>query len=215
MNLRIRRDITIKQIYGGILDSNSYVVYNDKGKSAMIVDCGCKPQQAMEFVTKNGYKVLYIVLTHGHFDHAHYIDEYAKAFPDAKIVCHVDELKVLYDPDANLSTFISSGRSYDHPYLTVRDGDTLTLDAAKKEDEISFKIIHAPGHTPGSMCLLCEESSLMLTGDVLFANGYGRTDFKYGSFSDMRRSLTKILALDGEITFYSGHGDSSKIKYER
>jgi glyoxylase-like metal-dependent hydrolase (beta-lactamase superfamily II) len=55
----------------------------------------------------------------------------------------------------------------------------------------------------------------MLTGDVLFASGYVRTDFKYGSFSDMRRSLTKILALDGEITFYSGHGDSSKIKYER
>ena len=204
----------IKQFDGGLLDSNTYLYVTDSGH-AMIVDCGCKPQQAMEFVTKNGYRVLYIVLTHGHFDHAHYIDEYTKAFPDAKIVCHVDELKVLYDPDANLSTFISSGRSYVHPYLTVRDGDTLTLDAAKKEDEISFKIIHAPGHTPGSMCLLCEESSLMLTGDVLFANGYGRTDFKYGSFSDMRRSLTKILALDGEITFYSGHGDSSKIKYER
>ena len=204
----------IKQIYGGILDSNSYVVYNDKGKSAMIVDCGCKPYEAIDFIEKNGYRVEYIVLTHGHFDHAHYIDDYVKAFPNAKIVCHVDELKVLNDPDANLSVFISSGRAYDHPYFTVRDNDIITLSAPDKNDEITFKIIHSPGHTPGSMCLLCEERKLMLTGDVLFAGGYGRTDFKYGSFSDMRRSLTKILALDGEITFYSGHGESSKIKYE-
>jgi len=148
------------------------------------------------------------------FDHAHYIDDYVKAFPNAKIVCHADELKVLNDPDANLSVFISSGRAYDHPYFTVRDNDVITLSAPDKNDEITFKIIHSPGHTPGSMCLLCEERKLMLTGDVLFAGGYGRTDFKYGSFSDMRRSLTKILALDGEITFYSGHGESSKIKYE-
>ena len=204
----------IKQIYGGILDSNSYVVYNDKGKSAMIVDCGCKPYEAIDFIEKNGYRVEYIVLTHGHFDHAHYIDDYVKAFPDAKIVCHVDELKVLNDPDANLSVFISRGRAYDHPYFTVRDNDVITLSAPDKNDEITFKIIHSPGHTPGSMCLLCEDRKLMLTGDVLFAGGYGRTDFIYGSFSDMRRSLTRILALDGEITFYSGHGESSKIKYE-
>ncbi|MBQ9744213.1 MAG: MBL fold metallo-hydrolase [Clostridia bacterium] len=204
----------IKLISKGLLDSNTYVVYNSS-KKAMVVDCGSPVAEVKKFIESENMTVVYIVLTHGHFDHAHYIDEYAGAFPDAEIICHSDELKVLYDPDANLSAFISQGRCYDHPYKAVVDGDILTLDSQDEDDVISLKIIHSPGHTPGSICLLSEKMGVMLTGDVLFANGYGRVDFKYGSMADMRRSLKAILSLDGSIIFYPGHGESSKIKDER
>ena len=99
----------IKLISRGLLDSNTYVVYNSS-KRAMIVDCGSPVAEVREFVESNDMTVDYIVLTHGHFDHAHYIDEYISAFPNAEIICHRNELKVLYDPEANLSTFISQGR---------------------------------------------------------------------------------------------------------
>ena len=205
----------IKAIEGGLLGSNTYVVYNEAGKTAMIVDCGCPSRHAIDFINKMGLRVEHIVLTHGHFDHAHYIDEYASAFPEADIICHRDEIQVLYDPDGNLSTFMGAGKCYDQPYKTVRDGDKITLSATDENDSISFKIIHSPGHTPGSMCILCEERGVMLTGDVLFASGYGRVDFKYGSATDMMSSLNRLFLLDGEIIFYPGHGGSSKIKYER
>ena len=205
----------IKRIEGGLLGSNTYVVYNESGKSAMIVDCGCRAAEAVSFIEAKGLNVKYIVLTHGHFDHAHYTEEYVSAFPSAEIICHSEELKVLLDRDANLSDFVSCGRSYRFPYKTVEEGDTITLASDDGGDCLCFKIIHTPGHTPGSICLLCESAGVMLTGDTLFKNGYGRTDFMYGSSSLMRDSLRRLLSLDGRIVFYPGHGEESLISNER
>lgn len=205
----------IKIIEGGLLGSNTYVVYNDVGGSAMIVDCGCKAFSSVDFVNKSGLTVKYIVLTHGHFDHAEYTCEYVSAFPDAEIICHKDELKVLLDPSANLSTFMSEGKAYRFPYKTVEDGDEITLSAEGKGNDLTFKIIHSPGHTSGSICLLCESEGVMLTGDTLFKGGYGRTDFMYGSSLLLRESLRRLLSLDGNIKFYAGHGEPSTIFNER
>ena len=205
----------IKAIEGGLLGSNTYVVYNDTGKTAMIVDCGTRSDRTVDFINKMGLKVKYIVLTHGHFDHAHYTDEYASAFSNAEIICHAEELKVLLNPDANLSSFVSEEKAYRFPYKTVEDGDIITLEGGNDGEGLSLEIIHSPGHTPGSICLLCKERSFMLTGDTLFKCGYGRTDFMYGSPSQLRSSLRRLLSLDGDIEFYPGHGESSTISKER
>jgi len=161
-----------------------------------------------------GLKVEYIVLTHGHFDHAHYTSEYVCAFPDAEIICHSEELKVLLDPSANLSTLFADERSYRFPYKTVEEGDMISLGKTESGANMIFKIIHSPGHTPGSICLLCEELGIMLTGDTLFNGGYGRTDFAYGSATQMRESLRRLLSLDGAVRFYPGHGIPSTISNE-
>jgi glyoxylase-like metal-dependent hydrolase (beta-lactamase superfamily II) len=204
----------IKTVSGGLIDSNTYIVSNDKSKRAMIIDCGTDPSLSVAYVKENGLSVEYIVLTHGHFDHVDRIDKFISAFPQAKIVCHEDEIKVLLDPEGNLSTFISSSKSYNYPYITVANGDIITLKADDSAYNMDFKIIHSPGHTPGSICLLDEEKKLMITGDTLFKGSYGRIDFKYGSRMDMYASLRRLLSLDPEITFYPGHGEESKIKYE-
>jgi glyoxylase-like metal-dependent hydrolase (beta-lactamase superfamily II) len=202
----------IKKIDCGLLGSSVYIVYTKESKRAMIVDCGVPIDEFIDFIVSEKLFVDYIVLTHGHFDHVDYIDKYVAIFRDAKILCHVDELKVLLDPEANLSPYIATTRVYRYPYVTVNEGDMISIG---KNDEISFKIIHTPGHTPGSMCLLCEKDKVMITGDTLFKGSYGRIDFKYGSRMDMYASLCRLLSLDPEITFYPGHGESSAISKER
>ncbi len=196
----------IKRFSGGLLDSNTYVVYCEKTKNAIIVDCGCEVNKVIEYVTENRLTVKYVILTHGHYDHAEYTEKYLSSFPNAPLVCHEDEKQVLSDPDGNLSSFFGMAKKYPLPALTVKDGDVITL-----SDDMAFTVIHAPGHTSGCICLLDEKNKLMLTGDVLFENSYGRVDFKYGDPSKMVTSLERLLKLDPEITFFSGHYGHSKI----
>lgn len=202
----------IKKIDGGLLDSSVYVVYTEKSKKAIIIDCGVPIRSITDFVRQEGLLVEYIVLTHGHIDHVFHIDKYIATFREAKILCHVDELKVLLDPEANLSPYIDTTKVYDYPYVTVEEGSEICIG---ENDKISFKIIHTPGHTPGSICLLDEEKKLMITGDTLFKDGYGAISFKYGNRVAMQASLARLLELDPEIAFYPGHGEESKLKYER
>ncbi len=193
----------IKTFNNGLLESNVHV-YSNNGE-AMIIDCGAPLSSIKAYILQNNLTVKYIVLTHGHFDHVAFIDDYVNAYPDAKIVCHEAEKTVLYNPEANLSPYFSCEAIYDHPYFTVKHGDKLTL--GKSE----FKIIHAPGHTLGCICLYFKDEKIMFTGDVLFSGTYGRTDFPYGDAEQMFKSLKMLLNMDNDITFYSGHYTSSTI----
>lgn len=197
----------IKAFSNGLLGSNTYLYTS--GSEGMIVDCGNAPQKIYEYCKINGIAVRYIVLTHGHFDHAHYVNEYKKLFGSADVVAHRDEVKVLTDPNANVSALFGEPTVYPEPDIAVTEGDILTV------GEASFAVLHTPGHTPGGICLYCEKEKIMFTGDTLFFGGSGRTDFLYGDSGAMLRSLTRLLGMDGEIEFYSGHGSDGKIKYER
>ena len=199
----------IKAYKNGLLGSNTYLVWDEESSEAMIVDCGNDPRDITPLVKEAGLDVRYVVLTHGHYDHADYIEDYAFYFPNAKTVCHEAEVSVMNDPDANVSALLGLEREYLEPDMTVDEGDVLMI--GKKE----FAVISTPGHTPGSICLYCEEERVMFTGDTLFVRGVGRTDFKYGSGAELLRSLRRLSKMDGEITFYSGHGDEGKLKYER
>jgi glyoxylase-like metal-dependent hydrolase (beta-lactamase superfamily II) len=194
----------IKTFNNGLLESNVHI-YSNNGE-AMIIDCGAPVSKIRSYVIENALTVKFIVLTHGHFDHVAFIDEYANAFPDAKIICHESEKAVLYNPEANLSPYFSAEAIYDHPYTTVKHGDTIKVGGSE------FNIIHAPGHTPGCICLYCKDENIMFTGDVLFDGSYGRTDFPYGDMAQMFKSLKMLLKMDGDITFYPGHYGASKIK---
>ena len=196
----------IKTFYHGLLSSNVYVVY-DSGE-AMIVDAGASLPAIKEFTTANALKVKYIVLTHGHYDHVNYIGDYARAFEGATVICHEDEVATLCDSEANVSVLFGAECVYNHDYTTVREGDTLSVGT------LNFKIMHTPGHTPGGICLYEEKVGVLFTGDTLFHQGYGRTDFKGGDWHLLVKSLKRLLALDGETRFFSGHGDSAKIKDE-
>ncbi len=199
----------IKTFSDGLLGSNTHLYYNENSDEGMIIDCGNSPSAVNLFCMQKGIKVKYVVLTHGHYDHAHYVEEYKNTFKTAKIIAHKDEIAVLSNPDANVSSLLGAYESYPSPDETVEDGDTLEI------GESEFKVVHTPGHTPGGICLYCEKEKIMFTGDTLFYGGIGRTDFLYGDYDAMLRSLQMLLKMDGETEFYSGHGISGKIKNER
>jgi glyoxylase-like metal-dependent hydrolase (beta-lactamase superfamily II) len=199
----------IKIFENGLLGSNTFLYCDLESKEAMIIDCGNMPGEILSFCKENNLKVKYIALTHGHCDHIHYVGLYKSIFENALIVCHKDELPLLFDPEANVSSLMGAPTVYPQPDKTVVEGDTLSV------GNTDFKVIHSPGHTPGGICLYCEKEKIMFTGDTLFANGRGRTDFKYGSETELLKSLSRLTAMDGDITFYSGHGMSSMIKYEK
>lgn len=196
--------MNIKAFTNGLLGSNSYVIWDDK--ECMIVDLGVNPRYVSEFISKMDLEVKYLVITHGHYDHVHYIGEYIRLYPYALTICHKDEYKVLTDMDANVTSLVGCPCIYDYEYTFVSDGDILSL------GKLEFKVLNFPGHTPGCICLLCERERVMLTGDVLFAYSYGRTDFKYGNQKDMLSSLRKIREMDKEITIYPGHDGSAILK---
>lgn len=189
--------MNIKVFSNGLLSSNAYVVW--EGAECMIIDLGVNPSEVSGFISKMELNVKYLVLTHGHYDHAHYVGEYHSIYPQAKIICHENEHKVLLDNDANVTSLVGCPCVYDYPYTFVKNGDAISV------GNLEFKVLNFPGHTPGCICLYCENEAIMFTGDVLFAYSYGRTDFKYGNSGDMLSSLRQIRTMDRSITIYPGH----------
>ena len=204
----------IKIFSCGLLDTNTYVAWEEHSHQGMIIDCGVDPQVVLPYVTEHNIQIKYVVLTHGHFDHAEYVEEYEHIFDGAEIICHNDEKAVLYDMEANLSIWGNRPREYDCSYTYVEEGNFLTLGEKSSDTCMNFQVLHTPGHTPGCICLLDEKNKIMFTGDTLFKRSYGRTDLKFGSPSQLYSSLKRLYRMDKEITFYPGHYEASTIGEE-
>ena len=189
----------------GLLDSNVYVAWCEKTLVGCIIDCGAPVTEILDFVTREGIKIEYIVLTHGHYDHVAYVLEYRDAFPEAKTVSHVDEGRVLTDSEANVSLYFGVPTVYERAQLEVLEGDVLILGCE------SLTVMNTPGHTPGSICLYSEGCGLLFSGDTVFANGWGRCDFKYGDEGEMMASLRRIFKLPPDTLILSGHGEVAHV----
>lgn len=192
----------------GLLGSNTYVVYDEASRECLVVDAGNPVSAVSSFIEDMGLTVKYIVLTHAHYDHADFVGQYKAKFDGAVVVVHEDEVKVMTDSEANVSVYFGMPKSYGYPDKTVKEGDTLTIGESK------YRVLHTPGHTPGSICLYNSAERLMLTGDTLFRYGRGRCDFKYGSEADIELSLRRLLSMSADIVFLSGHGMPSTIGAE-
>ena len=189
----------------GLLGSNTYLVYDEESLEGAIIDCGNQPRDPLNTAKELGVKIKYVILTHGHYDHAEFVEEYARLLPDARVVAHEAENAVLSDSIANVSQFFGTPRKYMCPDLAVKGGDKLMLGATE------YEVISTPGHTPGSICLYSVDDGVAFTGDTLFCRGYGRTDFKYGSDLEMIASLRRLSKLPGEVIVLSGHGGATTI----
>lgn len=204
----------IKTFPCGLLDTNTYVAWEEISRECMIVDCGVEPKIVLPFIEEQNLSVKYIVLTHSHFDHAHYVEEYEKLFLGAQVICHENEKPLLFDPDGNLSSHLGTPRAYSCNYTYVKEGDFLVLGEKGGEECMNFQVLNTPGHTPGCICLYDEKHKIMFTGDTLFKRSYGRTDFKYGDMQQMYFSLRRLYRMDKDITFYPGHYEPSTIGEE-
>lgn len=180
----------------GAYQTNCYLVSQDDSRQCVIIDPGYHPEQIMDRVKAEGKQVQAILLTHGHFDHVGAVRELAAETGCAVYLCQED----LSMPPA----FTAGPLYYTDLYS---QGDTLCLAG------LSFQVLQTPGHTPGSVCLLCEKA--IFSGDTLFRDSCGRTDLPGGNPAAILKSLRHLADLAGDYTVYPGHGPSTSLSYER
>ena len=202
--------LSYKKFCFGNMFSNTYLLWDEESREALIIDCGNRVGEILRFVKENELSVRFVVLTHAHYDHVLYMDEYREDFAEAKFMIGEADERLLYDVEGNVSYLFGDSRTFGSVDTVLREGDVLSLGESK------IKVISAPGHTPGGVCLYSSADKLMITGDTLFGGGgIGRTDFKYGDMDVLRSTLRRLLGMDGEITILAGHGAASKIAYEQ
>lgn len=185
----------------GIMRANSYILTKD-GKHAVMIDCGGK--EPLAFVQSRGMEIEYVLLTHGHFDHIGGCAALQAA--GAKIGCSKEEKSLVFSAD-NLAEEVGVRIPSFQLDFTFDDGDILKLAG------MEISVIATPGHTPGGVCFLCEDK--LFTGDTLFYESVGRTDFPGGSGEELHKSLLKLFKLEADYTVYPGHEEETTLEHER
>lgn len=181
--------------------------YGEKSGGVVVIDPGDECKKIIEYVKSNGLIVKGIVLTHGHFDHIGSVAELKKA-ANAKVMIHELDAGHLMDSSRNLSKFMGIDETQITADVRLKNGDVV--EAGKHK----LKVLHTPGHTEGSICLLYED--ILFSGDTLFRSSIGRTDFPGGDHGELIHSLNDVLMkLDDRVRVYPGHGPSTSIGYER
>lgn len=194
----------IKVLPLGELGANCYMLKGEKG--CVVIDPGSYSVIVQDFLMENEDKERLILLTHCHFDHIGGAEK-LRENTGAHIAIGADEAFALKDSTVNLSEIFGEP-------LTPFDADELLLHSQKlKVGDIEFSCIKTPGHTVGSMCYLCKD--ILFSGDVLFCESIGRTDFPGGSFAQLEDSIKELYKLDGGVAVYSGHGPATTIEWER
>ena len=189
---------------------NCSLVFDEGTKRGAIVDPGGDVPDILKAIEQSNVKIEKILLTHGHIDHAGGAEELRDALGVRIEGPHVDDLFLLNDlPKSGAKYGMVDSRSV-VPDRWLKDGDEVTVAGLK------FSILHAPGHSPGSVIFFNDETRFALMGDVLFQGSVGRTDFPYGSHDILMKSIKeKVLPLGDDVMFLPGHGSASQIGVER
>ena len=190
----------IHRVIVGSLQTNCYIVASEK-KRAFVIDPGDDAAKITQCLKKNGLTPVFIVNTHGHIDHIK-----ANASLKLPVFAHAADAEMISNPNKNNMTFFFGGFDPVMPERLLKEGDAVEL------DELSFRVIHTPGHTRGGMCLLGQ--GVLFSGDTLFRDGIGRTDFPGASEAAMQDSLKILSKLDGATVVYPGHGPDTTIARE-
>ena len=197
----------ITNLPSGALQANTYLAVDEKTNEGFIVDPGGYNKVLTKEVRDNDVKIKYIILTHGHSDHICGVNEHKAEFPDAKIVAYKDEEAMLENPNLNQSP------GFGVPYSTK--ADILVSDELKVGD-VTLKFIHTPGHTEGGMCIYVKEAKALFSGDTLFRQSIGRTDFPGGSYKEIMDSIRKkLFLLPDDTNVFPGHMGTTSIGFEK
>lgn len=195
----------IVDISSGLTSANSYLLIDEGTCDAAIVDPGGDGPGLVSAIAQNGVKVTAILLTHGHFDHILALDE-IKAFTHAPVYIHELDNICLGNTNYSLMSMVGRSDTFDDADVKLSDGDEIKIGNS------IIKVMHTPGHTMGSVCYITDAG--IISGDTLFCDSIGRTDFPGGSFPTIESSIQMLYKLDPDITVYPGHGTSTTIGRE-
>ena len=183
----------------------TYLVDKATGCNA-VTDPGDRSESLIEQIKADGGKLDYVIITHGHYDHIGFAKQLADMF-SAKIVTGRATEEFFSDSNLNHSAFHDITIEPFKADILLDDGDTFML------GETKVKYITTPGHTRGCGCYIID--NLLISGDTLFCESYGRTDLPTGSNSDMYNSFKKLKQLEGDYTVIPGHGPLSTLEHEK
>lgn len=201
-------EIKIGRMVLGVCQTNCYFLYQEGNSSAIVVDPADQGGKIFEALSKNGFQVEGILLTHGHFDHI-WGSKALREQSGARIYAYEGEKELCGDADLNVSS--QAGRPYTiEPDILLKDGEELSIAG------MTFRVIATPGHTQGGCCYYFRDAGFLISGDTLFQESVGRSDFPTGSMSALIRSIKeKLFILPDDTKVYPGHGDNTTISHEK
>jgi hydroxyacylglutathione hydrolase len=197
----------IKRLVVGSLSANCYIVGVEGTKEGLVIDPGGNAEQISRAITDSGFNIEIIVLTHGHSDHIAALRDIQEK-TGAEVAIHVEDADFLEGSGSHSSQFGISYRTPHPPERLLHEGDIVEISG------VEFTVLHTPGHTPGSICLLTGDK--VFTGDTLFRRGIGTTLMPGSSRPQLLESIRKrLMTLPDSTLIYPGHGHETTIGAER
>lgn len=196
------------------IQENTYVVIDDTTNKCGIIDAGCRSRmekvKLKKFIEQNGLTPVALLNTHLHFDHiygnkfileTYGLKTYASPKDQFFIDTFIDQLNIFQMPADEQAPEIGT---------KIKEGDVIEIGSIK------LQVIETPGHSAGSICFYAKEQNVCFTGDTIFKQSVGRTDFPTGSQREIMESITgKLLRLPDDTILYPGHGESTDVAWEK
>ena len=193
------------------MEQNIFLYYDEKSGEGVLIDAGCSEADHKDIVAaiaNNNITIKGILLTHAHYDHITAVD-ILKGMTNAASYCHESEKEILETPNFNLSSRTDKEINIT-PDNLFKDGDVFRF------GNTALKVLHTPGYTPGGVCYYDENNGNLFTGDTLFHEAVGRTDFPYGNHQELLESIRRqLLILPEDTKVYPGHDVSTTIGHEK
>ncbi|WP_426349233.1 MBL fold metallo-hydrolase [Alloiococcus sp. CFN-8] len=191
----------VKTIPAGMYAANCYLIYNEITMDALVLDPGGDEDFIIKNIDRLNLNVKAILLTHGHMDHVGALKAIADRY---KVMTYINKKDIEYMKKGS-PVF---GKFLDIVVTFVEDNEVINIAG------FQVQCIWTPGHTPGGMCFLIEDS--LFAGDTLFQGSIGRTDFEGGDYDTIINSIVeKLMILEDNVIVYPGHGEATTIIQER
>ena len=201
--------MTVKEFQVGMVCTNCFLAVNSETKETLVIDPGDQAQMIVQYIEENGLQPAAVLLTHGHFDHCMVASELAGHYGICVYV-HEDEKQTMEHPAYNCATMIGKDLVFHADEYFHGEKDHLSMAG------FEIDVLHTPGHTIGGVCFYIQSENLLFSGDTLFCESVGRTDFPKGSMSQLVRSIKeKLFPLPNDTKVLPGHGEWTTIGQEK
>lgn len=202
------KNLMVENLVLGVMRTNCYLAVNSETKEGFIVDPADQADRISRRIGELGMKPVAVLLTHGHFDHIGATEELQRTY-GIPVIAHEGEQELLENPSLNLSGSFGGALSVKADQF-VKEKEELTLAGCR------ILVLHTPGHTCGGCCYYLPEEEVLFSGDTLFFESIGRTDFPAGDAGALSRSLKRLAQELPETTaVYPGHDMQTDIGHEK